>query len=151
MTPSDLTLPSDETMNQNGPQLWGRVGGSIRPTASWLRKQPQGFVDYPRQLLAPDMPPPNDKLNGRLLAAAGHNPDPDMPMQYVPPEVAMFIAAQMGCRLPTYAEWKFAAAKHPAAPGLLPNLRDATWKMQFEKCASVRFATATEAGLASTQ
>jgi formylglycine-generating enzyme required for sulfatase activity len=132
-TPDDLALPSSSDMR--GPQLWERFGGGMKESAFWLKKVPQVFADYPPALMGP----------ARRLAGATHNPQTDMPMQYVTPEAALFIAAQLGCRLPTYTEWKFAAAKHPVAPGQLPNLRDATWAMQFAHVASLRGAGMNQA------
>jgi hypothetical protein len=130
-----IRLPDNQAMSVRGPQLWQHAGNGLVEADSWLKRMPQRFDDYPADLLDSAAP---GHLAGRRLATAGQNPQTDMPMQHVPPEAAMFIAAQMGCRLPTYAEWKFAAAKQPFAPGLLPNLRDATWEKQLAHVSDMR-------------
>jgi hypothetical protein len=60
-------------------------------------------------------------------------PDADMPMQYVPPAVAVFAARLVGCRLPTVAEWT--AARAQLAGDVKEsewNLRDKAWMRQYE-------------------
>ncbi len=66
-----------------------------------------------------------------LALAEGLKVEPprrDHPMQRVSPQAALLSARQVGCRLPTSAEWKAATA---ASPEKSPNLRDATWRRQL--------------------
>jgi hypothetical protein len=63
-----------------------------------------------------------------------------MPMQFLPPQAALYMAAVLGCRLPTYEEWRFAAKNQKPAAGMLPNLRDASWEMQRVHVKGVRNA-----------
>jgi hypothetical protein len=58
-------------------------------------------------------------------------PTADVPMQYVSPTAAVLVSRLLGCRLPTSAEWKAAEESGVKAPGM-PNLRDATWRREFE-------------------
>lgn len=63
---------------------------------------------------------------------AGHAPKPptaSSPMQQIAPADALVLAAALGCRLPTVAEWTSAANLN--APGKA-NIRDATWRKQQE-------------------
>jgi hypothetical protein len=54
---------------------------------------------------------------------------PNMPLAYIRPDAAVYIAAKAGCRLPTSGE--MAAALQAAEPGD-SNRRDATWKKQYD-------------------
>jgi hypothetical protein len=58
-------------------------------------------------------------------------PSADHPIQYISPAAAVLAARTLGCRLPTTAEWQAAAA---ATNTTAQNLRDATWRRQFERC-----------------
>jgi formylglycine-generating enzyme required for sulfatase activity len=55
------------------------------------------------------------------------SPTPASPVNYINARGALFIAAQMGCRLPTLAEWNLALAADRTEGGETQNLRDATF------------------------
>jgi len=55
-------------------------------------------------------------------------PSLNSPMQYVSPHAAVMVAAWVGCRLPTSAEWKAAGDRATRKV----NRRDPTWKRQFD-------------------
>ncbi|MBI1189366.1 MAG: SUMF1/EgtB/PvdO family nonheme iron enzyme [Tepidisphaera sp.] len=57
-------------------------------------------------------------------------PAMDSPMQYVGPVPALLAARLVGCRFPSVEEWKRALAGDGPTPN--PNLRDATWKKEYE-------------------
>jgi hypothetical protein len=59
------------------------------------------------------------------------------PMTWLSPAAAVFMARQLGCRLPTTAEWSAALAAERSGldlggyiSGKQPNLRDQTWEEQ---------------------
>jgi hypothetical protein len=54
---------------------------------------------------------------------------PNMPMAYIGPEAAVYVAAKAGCRLPTSAEMTTALQSAEPADS---NRRDETWKKQFD-------------------
>ncbi|MEM9419826.1 MAG: hypothetical protein AAGA25_12370 [Planctomycetota bacterium] len=54
-------------------------------------------------------------------------PRPDYPINYVTAEGASYLAARLGCRLPTVAQWTTAMQRFPVPPRSVPNLRDTTW------------------------
>jgi hypothetical protein len=56
------------------------------------------------------------------------------PFNDVSPTGAATVAAELGCRLPTAAEWAAAAALEPRAPA---NRRDRTWSLQKQHAAAV--------------
>jgi formylglycine-generating enzyme required for sulfatase activity len=97
----------------------------------------------PGQVMSVAAPGPGDTSRGWLRAKSTTSgqeyyppgltvtpPTPQHPMQYVSPTAAVYAARLMGCRLPTSAEWKAAAAL-PASG--TPNLRDKTWRKEFER------------------
>jgi formylglycine-generating enzyme required for sulfatase activity len=75
-------------------------------------------------------------------------PTADLPMQQVTPQAALFVARDLGCRLPTSSEWQaaFAMASNPP-PGNDPMKGFATvgWKLRDADFASlVQKATVTQ-------
>jgi hypothetical protein len=130
LEPGSMGLPAGE--GKLGPQMWVNPrGAEMKVAAAWLRSHSQIFNDYPPALAADD----------RKLAAVDQNPMETMPMQYVPPEAALYIAKVLGCRLPTHGEWRFAASNF--RPGRPPNLRDATWTKQLRHVLVLREANLT--------
>lgn len=105
---------------RRGPRSWVWSGGRIVPapttrpgdlSSGWLRL--------------------NSKMTGRPYYPEGLKVDPpsgQSPMQQVSPKAAVLMSRLAGCRLPTSAEWKAAAAAGTGSP----NLRDSTWKRQFD-------------------
>ncbi|MFW6108807.1 MAG: SUMF1/EgtB/PvdO family nonheme iron enzyme, partial [bacterium] len=95
---------------RKGPRVWERTrdGDGIKPSRRWLVPLPGVRRPYPQGLSPPQ-------------------PAGEHPMQYVSPSAALFVARLLGCRLPTAAEWRAAAAQAESQSG---NLRDATWKRQ---------------------
>ena len=95
---------------RRGPRVWEltRRGEAIQPSREWLFRRPGIDRPYPAGLEP-----------GR--------PSREHPIQYVSPDAALFVARLLGCRLPTAAEWRAAAARVKGQPA---NLRDATWKRQ---------------------
>ncbi len=95
---------------RRGPRVWEltRRGKAIQPSREWLFRRPGIDRPYPAGLDP-----------GR--------PSREHPIQYVSPDAALFVARLLGCRLPTAAEWRAAAARVKGQPA---NLRDATWKRQ---------------------
>lgn len=59
-------------------------------------------------------------------------PSPRHPVNYLGAEAAAYLAARLGCRLPTIDQWLAAQASHPVPAGQLPNLRDTTWVRHAE-------------------
>ena len=99
----------------------------------------------PSQVMSVAAPGPGDTSHGWLRTKstmAGQEyypagltvtpPTADHPMQYVSPTAAGIVARLMGCRLPTSAEWKAALA---LGAGGTPNLRDQTWRREYEHAA----------------
>jgi hypothetical protein len=120
-----------------GPRAWGwssRHDGGITNTLAWLSKDwlPDAADHYPETL-------GSDLNRTALRGPAGAsfetvNPSRRQPMQQVPAEAAAYFAPLVGCRLPTPDEWKTAyAASGKGIAGA--NLRDATWKLQYEHMA----------------
>ncbi len=65
------------------------------------------------------------------------DPQPDHPVQQVSPQAAACLAAALGCRLPTQAEWLNGAAMEKWSTDLSHwNLRDAAWVAQRKHRAS---------------
>jgi hypothetical protein len=71
-----------------------------------------------------------------MPATLGVNPSghPKLPMQYLPAPTAVYVAARLGCRLPTSDEWKAAYARTPRDAAW--NLRDQTWERQRQHVAN---------------
>jgi hypothetical protein len=84
-----------------------------------------------------------NQFNRRSLRAeAGGNPRYDHPMQQLPAQAALYVAALANCRLPTPQEWLAAyaidqgtgptsAGTGGAAAAAGPNVRDRTWRTQL--------------------
>lgn len=73
---------------------------------------------------------PNDWLGPSPIYPHGHTPTPPTPqhpINYVSAQGAAYLAATLGCRLPTIDQWRAAQRRYPVPPGRLPNLRDTTW------------------------
>jgi|GEM_PF-1775142 len=108
---------------RRGPHVWEWSASS----AEVMRVSRPAANDYGRGWLRP-----RPQMAGKEYYAAGlavAPPAPDTPMQYVSPTAAVVFARLMGCRLPSSAEWKAAAATAPAEGA---NLRDATWLKQYQ-------------------
>jgi len=103
---------------RRGPRGWQptRDRSAIQPTREWLVALP-GVALYPVNAV----PPP---------------PSRSLPIQYVSPEAALYVARLLGCRLPTSAEWAgaFDAYGNAKTAGT-PNLRDKTWQQQQQHAA----------------
>src|SRR5206468_3087470 len=87
------------------------------PAQLWLF--PEDANVFPKELRDPR----GGKFNASVLGeAAGGMPSDRHPMQYVPPEAAMYFASLAGCRLPTPAEWKAAYdGSRPTVPADAPS------------------------------
>lgn len=64
-------------------------------------------------------------------------PSKSHPINYVSAEGAAYLAARLGCRLPTVAQWKTAMQSYPVPPRSLPNLRDTTWARHAQHTAQL--------------
>ena len=115
-----LTAPRVE-----GPAGWMRAGSAPAVAAEWSADQRGRLARYPGIT-----PTPADLDAGQ--------PGPGLPVQQVSPAGAVLLCRLMGCRLPTPAEWRAAAAATP--PGDLSqwNLRDSAWKKQLDHVVKVR-------------
>ncbi len=108
--------PEDDP--RNGPQVWKldrRRGAMINDR--WTgNPQPT----WPKELYPAEVKP--------------GQPGRDVPVQYVPPDAALFLAQDiLACRLPTPEEWRaLAEAGVPAkaADPKGPNLRDVVWQKE---------------------
>lgn len=131
---ADAGLPRTEP--NNGPRGWDVDATVDLPKANdyWL-PYTRAVAAYPEALAARSMPDQRDPARS-LRPESFANPSPLHPMQWVPPESAMTIAAMLGCRLPTAAEWSAAAALQASAA----NLRDATWEKQRQHVVALRHA-----------
>lgn len=112
-----LLLPrlSGSDDSRHGPRVWHwpiRAGPSAWPTPApaWLPRT--------AALAAPTY-------------AEGSAPEPPTgahPLQQISPQAAGYLAALIGCRLPSFSEWARAVAQFPeAANPEKANLRDQTW------------------------
>ncbi|MEM1109381.1 MAG: hypothetical protein AAGH99_11915 [Planctomycetota bacterium] len=73
---------------------------------------------------------PRDWLGDTPHYAPGLTPSPPTakhPINYVTAEAASYLAALLGCRLPTTDQWAAAVQAYPVPPRVTPNLRDTTW------------------------
>lgn len=91
-----------------------------------LRKGPRAWVYDARANdgLTPLVPNPGQWRVGDDRNTDG--PSRRTPLNYVSAETAVYIAGLLGCRLPTVAEWREAAAQQNSPVGE-PNLRDRAW------------------------
>ena len=99
-------LPSPaEAEQRRGPRAW-TYGGS---GGSWPQVNPGGWLAPP------------------AASADGDLPSPRHPMNYLPPEAAVYLAGRLGCQLPTVAQWLTALQRFPVRPGQAINVRDQAW------------------------
>jgi hypothetical protein len=104
---------------------WGGAGSfnaSVEETEYWLRERDAtAFQYFEKESLFNHFAMP---------ATLGVNPSghPKLPMQYLPAPTALYVAARLGCRLPTSDEWNAAYALTPRDAAW--NLRDQTWERQ---------------------
>ena len=117
---------SDPRLGPRG-WVWEERGGVsvMRPADAWLQRI--GGV-APADLYAAGIDP--------------GQPSADHPLQQIPPDAAVCIAAWAGCRLPTSAEWgaAVAVARNDGGAAEPPNLRDATWRRQLAHVDAARRA-----------
>ncbi len=111
----------------SGLHTWATSGGRVHTAKRWFYYKSTLFTRY-----APG-------LGGAHLSLTfGGPPDPDDPVNYLPPQAAIYAAALLGCRLPTAAEWAAAYDQYvkpyrpPARKQNIwrPHLRGAAWKRQ---------------------
>lgn len=86
-----------------GPHTWvySRRTDDIAVAPTWFTNTNQIYA-------APRFPASIAASAGRLKASSGGNPTRHMPVQYLPPKAAVYLAALLGCRLPTVAQWQAA-------------------------------------------
>jgi hypothetical protein len=116
-----------------GPRVWERndLGPSgqmvLTQPESWLRPHDDDRWDYPKAFHT------QSPFNSSSLDTTfGGNPlhRPRLPMNYLPAPTAMYVAALVGCRLPTSAEWLAADTINQQTGHLPGHLRGSTWRMQ---------------------
>ncbi|HET6249695.1 MAG TPA: SUMF1/EgtB/PvdO family nonheme iron enzyme [Tepidisphaeraceae bacterium] len=110
---------------RRGPRTWewgGATGSPMTSPLLWLT--PEEYNDYPQAFRA-------GRFNRMALSdQLGGNPSGEHPIQYLSADVALYYAAECGCRLPTAAEWQAAYATEKSVPMSRWNLRDQTWETQ---------------------
>ncbi len=88
--------------NYFGPHTWvyNQTVGEAELAQHWFTNTNQIYnaPRYPANMLA--------KAGGHLSKTAGGPPNLDDPVQYLPPKAAIYVAALLGCRLPTASEWQ---------------------------------------------
>ncbi len=123
------TLPEDWDPlpdTRPGPHVWTwgrqRSGRAVRLARTWVNRNDSEERPY--------YPEGSADRVGR--------PEPESPIQRVSDEAAMVIAASVGCRLPSEAEWR-AAYRSIGSPGASDafNLRDAAFDAQRSHTASL--------------
>ena len=96
--------------NYFGPHTWvyHQSVGQVELAKSWFTNTNQIYnaPRYSSALRAAD--------GKRLSAAAGGPPRSDDPVNYLPPQAAVYVAALLGCRLPSSAEWRYAWRENAA-------------------------------------
>ncbi|MGC8559323.1 MAG: hypothetical protein ACP5O1_01440 [Phycisphaerae bacterium] len=104
--------------NYLGPHTWvySRRTDDISVAPTWFTNTNQIYA-------APRFPASIAATAGKLRASAGGNPTRDDPVQYLPPRAAVYLAALLGCRLPTPQDWQAAyrQSRAPSAGALLPG------------------------------
>ena len=92
--------------NYFGPHTWvyNETIGQAQLAQHWFTNTNQIYnaPRYPTNMLA--------KTGGHLSKASGGPPNLNDPVQYLPPKAAVYVAALLGCRLPTASEWQEAFA-----------------------------------------
>ncbi len=88
--------------NYFGPHTWvyNQTVGEAELAKHWYTNTNQIYnaPRYPANMLA--------KAGGHLSKASGGPPNLNDPVQYLPPKAAIYVAALLGCRLPTAGEWQ---------------------------------------------
>jgi hypothetical protein len=101
-----------------GPHTWvySRRTDDIAVAPTWFTNTNQIYA-------APRFPASIATSAGKLRASSGGNPTRRSPVQYLPPRAAVFVAALLGCRLPTVADWQAAyqLSRESAADAQLPG------------------------------
>ncbi len=87
-----------------GPHTWvyHENVGQVQLARHWFTNTNQIYnaPRYPTNMLA--------KPGGHLADKAGGPPNVNDPVAYLPPGAAVYVAALLGCRLPTTGEWQYA-------------------------------------------
>lgn len=120
---------------RKGPRVWewprfGRIPGAVK-SIYWLSNSFMTGDHYPDTI--------GSEFNRSVIRdPSGErseelNPSRRQPMQQVTPIAALNVAALAGCRLPTIAEW--IAAYKSVEGHANANLRDRTWRLQFDHMA----------------
>lgn len=106
---------------RNGPRSWERErGGRMIVSEQWFFPLRPGWNPY-------------------LAGGAPGRPAPGHPVQYLSPEAALRFCMLLGCRLPSVSEWQAALASNDSyGPAPAPNLRDASWKRQYDYAVGAR-------------
>lgn len=123
-------LPRNNDEMGPGPRgwFWNDKGRIDRPYY-WLRTADR-VTDYPLELKATN--------NAHGLKDEKDDPRTYHPVQQISPLAADKIAKLLGCRLPTPDEWRAAKQQSGGAQAQYQNLRDATWKQQYQYASSQR-------------
>ncbi len=105
----NLVKPNE---NYLGPHTWvyNENVGQVAPATSWFTNTNQ-IYNAPRY--SPALRAPNGK---RLSSAAGGPPQTSDPVTYLPPQAAVYVAALLGCTLPTTAQWQYAWSQNRKSP-----------------------------------
>ncbi len=100
-----------------GPHTWvySRQTDDIAVAPSWFTNTNQIYG-------APRFPAAIQAAAGKLKASAGGNPTRHDPVQYLPPKAAIYLAALLGCKIPSVGEWQFAYAQARSQKGASPHL-----------------------------
>ncbi len=120
-----------------GPHTWiySRQTDDISLAPNWFTNTNQIYA-------APRFPASISAAAGKLRASAGGNPTRDDPVQYLPPRAAVYLAALLGCRLPTPREWQAAYRQSRATTtgALLPGRALASYVAYLRREDSTRDA-----------
>ncbi len=124
----DDTVKFDTTIT--GPRAWKlkSVGSGIEVSKGVANDL---FGWYPLPVANKDFNPPTG-ITFLPLGVSVAPPSLDLPIQYISPASAAFVAHRIGCRLPTKGEFVGALAAGASDP-VGPNLRDEAWKAVFKQ------------------